>query len=210
MFAYENREEVQARLAGTTFVYDGKVVYCAEVRNGRAGPECYLTTFTTDNQGRMRQDEVGWCPIKDGKYNINEIRLGYVNLGKNAYYLTRMPVRRYKQSLCNENVHIPRLSEEDMRNGLLFENIARHKGFSDCIFNIYPSFQEVMEMFAKNKEKESIAFSRSMAVQRDPVGLFKLQYKGRNIAWGEASKFVLPTEFYYLRETINEHGIEVA
>ncbi len=200
-FAYTDIRDAQQHLQHSVIMYDGRPVWVNEIFN-------HEQTFKVSISSLPRQRDPITVDLMDPLLGPREARLGYVNsnLGY-ALYLTRIPLRQYKQGLCRSNVHIPGVNGQRIVN---FENLIREPGFADSLRNIYPTYDEAANRLNENPNVRSVAFDKCFALERDELGFFRLFYKGEPVAFGEDKSFKLPKKFCYLKEMISELGVDCA
>lgn len=94
--------------------------------------------------------------LKSPRLDLSPIPLGYVNYRGEIYYLSRMPVRKYKQGLSSESLNM------NGRNGRA-KDVLRSKALAKCVLGQYPSQQEAIQRI-KDGEIMGLAFSRQFAI----------------------------------------------
>lgn len=194
---YETAEEAKMRLDGCVVMYDDQPVYV----EGISGPNANLiaTCYTLPrNRDRME------ISINDPLFDSRAVRLGYTNCGRSAYYVSRMPVRRYKQGVCAQNT----IAKSCDGRNVGFENVFRHAGFIESVKRKYPTLIECTQLLEKG-EVDSVAFHHNFCLQRDSLGFYVLYFKGERAAWGDPSGFNLPSEYHWLEESLRENGVNL-
>lgn len=129
--------------------------------------------------------------------NVQPVRLGYVNLSGQAFYLERSPIRHgpNNQGLNRENCNSSRYRIFDFPVEAL-----RY-----CIMGIYPSYKKAVAGTAKpkrNGDPKTIAFNRHWAVRGGKTLLYRWD---REV--GSINKDGLPElspSFSYLNECLAE------
>lgn len=162
--------------------------------------------FTEDPNGGLRVMGTDLVVKRVAEYALNECQfmqynLGYMNTPSGAVYVYRIPVRKYRQGLHFENVNIGAYMN--------WRDTITKPYFIDMMMRKYPSLREAQDSLQANKECESVAFHPRMALSRDDLGLYFLLYKGKRIGWSDTDEFRLPSDFSYLRESLNESGVKV-
>ena len=195
---YDSAEQANLRLKGTYILYDGELMQC-----GGCPAEGTVALYTVPGQrGQMVVN------LDDPKLNMSDFRLGYVNKGARAGYLTRIPARQQRQGLCQTNVQVDPEWTRVTAQGV--NTILGSVEFRDALQNKYPKFGECVDMLKGNPNIRSRAFSRRFALYKDPeFDLYELHYRGQRIAWGDPASFNLPSSHTYLRELIDQEGISV-
>lgn len=195
---YESTEEAQLRLQNCVFLYGDDVVLCREVMGPNNDIRLRLLKFPEEV---WMEDDI---KLSDPKLQYKTLNLGYVDLGHYATYLKRIPVRRYKQGLCRENVNLspgPSGGRPDWAATL------KSKGFREMLHNQYPTISEAYKRLKEDEDVYSVAIHRKFAIARDKFrGDFVLNYRGQRVGFGDGA-FVLPDEFQYLREISMKAGI---
>lgn len=117
-------------------------------------------------------------PFKLEEFSAPQQRIGYVNHRNNAYYVTRLPVRRFQVGIAKGNVDVKMLAApgSDAWRGkeeVLAFNLPT---LAEAMLNKYPSFHEA---YQKAVAANGIwAFDKQFAVGYDG----KLYYKCQHIA----------------------------
>jgi hypothetical protein len=163
-----DREKITSRLNGTVCLYKNEPVL-VETRNHKDKKTVSILSLEGE------PSEVDYTS-DDFSYTFGVI--GYVNHLGTASYLTRIPVRRWKQGLSETNVNV--LNSK----GFSARTLLKSKGFSDMIKNKYPSLKKAAEELSSGR-CESIAVSHNFAFITEGIDFYSLEYRGRKI--GEAS-----------------------
>jgi hypothetical protein len=203
---YETQEEAKMRLEGTVVMYDERPCFVREIIQADQDLVARLNPMP-----RMRDDLP--VNIKDEKLVARGLRLGYVNYGaRGVVYVERMPVRRYKQGICRDNLYFKLHNNPGVGNNQrdYWQALLGRKEFTDMLVNAYPSVDKCIDELNAGGDKKAAAFAREFALEKDELGLFFLYHKGNKVAWGEPTTgYTLPSEYMYLREVLQEAGIEV-
>lgn len=127
--------------------------------------------------------------------NLEPPKLGYVNMNPFACYVSRMPVRHFRQGFRRNTIRAT--------NSLL-GNMGIHidKSFLNCYKNIYPDLDHAVES-VYNEESSSKAFSKNFAVSRMEE-LISLDYKGRQVGRvnTKTQDVTLDNNFLFLEEVL--------
>lgn len=207
---YDNAEEAEHRLGHTVILYDGKPVYINNIypynpANGKE-PGIYLETYQLPAMAKADM-----LPLADPKFEYHSMRLGYVNGKNNAVYLSRMPVRKFKQGLNDDNVsvlHLPGVAGEAQPR-IRFTNLMKTVGLVHMCAGEYPSFEKVLRSLQGDNDIVSQAFDRQLALGKDGLGMFNLFYRGERVAFTEDGKvFKTSADYSYLKEFMAENGIK--
>lgn len=120
----------------------------------------------------------------DNDLDISSPTLGYINAPSYAYYLERIPSRRYKQSLDARAIRETRLTIQGLNsdNGDGYSEFLYSEYFVDSYKVGYPSFTEARKML-DNGDRKSVAVSRDVAMVKDELDIIKLYYKLELVGW---------------------------
>lgn len=135
---------------------------------------------------------------EDPLFDISNVPLGYVNSatkGERVYYTTRIPIRRTKQGLSNQNLKVsslPKLVSGKLVGGL---NVMMSNGFVDMVNNKYPPLEDAMKLLRTNLAEHGlegqIAIRRDIAMSIDKAGIIFVYYKNDYIGWIQPDKFIV-------------------
>ena len=142
-FMYQNVADAEQHLRGTVVMFDGMPAYVHSVTalgNGR-----FLA-----NLGHLpRINNTFEVDLFDARLDPKGIRLGYVNCTKygEALFCSRIPARQYHQGLHQNNVNVARSHLTDARV-TSFPYMLSDPGFADALRNIYPTFNEALNLLS--------------------------------------------------------------
>lgn len=169
-------------------MYKGTPVFFKDVTNGRIA--------TLRNVSTKKLVDV---PFNLEEFSAPQQRIGYVNHRNNAFYVTRLPVRRFQVGIAKGNVEI-RFREAPGSDGyrgkdeLFAFNLPT---LAESMLNKYPSFQEA---FQKAIASAGIwAFDKQFAIGFDGKLYYKTQHVadiGKGVRTPRTAKF--KPEFEYL------------
>lgn len=185
---WDNPDDANMRLAGCVVRHAGRVVYVERID----GDMDVLYTVVGD-----QNEQTKMAPLDDPDWDFSPMPTGYMNIGDVAYYVERVPCRRWKHGLHPDNVMVspPRLP---------VRNFMKRPEFRASIENKYPSFDEVLKAVRQRAER-SRAFCKHYALRRDEVGLVWLLYRDIKVGWLEDDSSIhLGPEFEFLKEDIAE------
>lgn len=139
--------------------------------------------------------------VSDELLDFTPVPLGMCNEGKDAFYLTRIPYRQYKQGVCKQSLRIKFISknyDELAADKLL---TMKSQGLKECINGDYPTLQNAIEKIRGDEGVKAIAFSRQFALDGDFNIFFKTERVG--IYDADANQFVLSRKNTYLEGLLN-------
>lgn len=163
---YGTREEAERRLHGTIIGFDGVPVTVVEI-----------TGRTAIRVGFVRHPFTGnteYAELDDPRFNRFEtLPLGFVNYfdrttGMNTAFAERLPVRRQKQGLSNENLNVSTLV-----GGLRldYSRVTASEAFAEMTAGVYPTMDAALEAMVPGS---SVAVSRDFALRQAEGGLVSL------------------------------------
>jgi hypothetical protein len=115
--------------------------------------------------------------------DVSSRPLGYCNHGGKAYYLTRIPQRKYKQSITHNSIELfspdtnTSVSNPSTAHRLLF-SASGYAMFMDK----YPTIKTALEAL-QTRKASSMAISRSVALTRNDFGIYHVWYKTQNVGY---------------------------
>lgn len=122
--------------------------------------------------------------------DLTPVKLGYCNYNKKAYYVCRMPARRYKQGLRIDNLHCSSLLGSPAR--------LQYEYLTNTILGVFPSFAKCVDSV---KKLHSLAWHRDWAM--DNMGT--IYHRGTDVVGMlENGKVVLTPQFKHLKEALAE------
>lgn len=185
---YERQEDIRARLEGTIIRYEDDPILVT----GNEGFDIFISYLSGTKKELVS--------IKDSKLNFKAVPLGYVNYRGRAYYLHRIPQRRWKQGLSAAGVY-------SVTPNAPIENLLR-KPLVATIKGIYCSYDKALSDI-QNKTMVSIAFNRVIAIRKEDLGNIKLEYKGTEVGWFEGDKVILGKDYVHLKEHLTIKGAKI-
>lgn len=121
-------------------------------------------------------------------------RIGYVNCNGVAYYVKRMPVRRFHDGIHAGNVTIKATGADLIRHPVEVKSLT-HVGYAYALFNQYPSLEEAFN--GLDKGTVSVAFDKQFAITANRV-----YYKGVLVGSHNKKELTFLPEKEYLRGLI--------
>lgn len=178
-------QDLEMRLNRSLVKYNGRPFFIEEVQ-----PNCVLLGKYLDTQ------RLAICELPNKNLDIRPVPLGYVNLSSRAMYVSRIPRRKYKQGLNDQNI----LLKGYMLDGVRVTDLLRSKNLCRCINDEYPSLSDAIK---HAEEHESCAFSRKFAVRNEEeLGVLSLQYRGSAVGIVMHGELQLNSSNQYLREEL--------
>lgn len=200
---YQTTEDAIQSLTGSTILYRGRPFRITEV----TGPDGIVDQDEINLRGRFLPDVRGArytdVPLSDPDLQVNSIRLGYVNFGGKAVWLSRFPAQGRTQGLHGVNVST---SDPNIR----WDNIIGHPCILDVFTGTYPT-PDVVIQDLQSGERESGAFHRVFSLTRDEFrGDYVLRYKEEDIGFGtNAHNLKLSSRHSHLKDQLKEIGLNV-
>lgn len=196
---YDNAEDTTMRLGECVVLHNSIPYYC---RSGYMSDEGVIKLNCVNMPGYRGEKHI---PLDDPGLNYQDYKLGYLNLADGAHYMMRMPRRRTKQGLNRENMTSSNGGRVELASAM------KSQGFYDMLTGSYPTMADACkQLVSETNRAETVAFNRRFALGRDSFrGDFLMYYKGERIAFGDMNSIVLPTDYYHLKEAINQVGINV-
>jgi hypothetical protein len=209
---YETIEEIKSRLEGTVVLYENEPVFINRVAvpGGKEDKDeiarvfFHKLPFTLNN----RPPEFRRY-LSSKKFDLTPFRMGYANLEKRTVFVSRSPVRQYKQGLTGDVTKLSEVSGE--RSELGFNTLVQDKGFVDMVQGVYPDFKTAGQVLEAG-EKRSLAISRSFAFLSDPdLDILILMNKGVKcgIVLRGDKNIRLSKKFNFLKEELEEYRIPI-
>lgn len=202
MLKFDAIDEFKTRLNGTHLRYRGGVFY-SEISGGSfptPDPDSWFF-FMSDTQ--EKKDAI---KVMNGDPDVTTgFKLGMYNGLDQAFYLVRLPVRKFKCGISNDNIRV--IQPTTGSKLLSLSSVIKTPGFMDMVNEKYPTYEE-SEKACRDGDMSCQAFSRQFAVTWD--GLRKdyvLIHKTQIVGFGRNRRFTLADDFKHLRETLEEQKI---
>lgn len=211
MFPYKTADEASERISDSICLLKGNPVYVHGViaKGGKVLVSYWELPSTIGIKDipklELRVDHPDW--------SVQDFNLGYFNTGLPnapiARWCHRIPIRGglYRAGLSRYNLGwIP--------NEGTLQQYMQTPGFVSMIKNEYPKKKTALEELNKlelDDDVVSMAFSRTLAYVKTPLGDTILAYKGTRIGSSrdDGQSFYLPPRYVYLREMLEENNIKV-
>lgn len=181
-------EYANDRLRGTVITYKGHPIHVERIRGGGLVEGFFLAT----NRFNGERIHLNDC-------DLSPIRLGYINLKRDAVYITRMPQRQYRQGLNQRQIVLSK-KKRNMPPRLIFS-----KPLTDMLSDRYPDIDTCLDLL-QNDEKTSVAFSKKFSLTKDNRKSIGLEYRGKIVGRVNNSDndIVLEKKFLFLKELLEE------
>ena len=175
---YEQVHDIQLYLTGSIIRINRTPIYIRGTDDGRKAPVIHIVRLKDGKQDKIS--------INDERLNFLPVPLGYVPTEEDPTYISRQPLRKWKQGLSNENIRILG-GHERSRIG-------------------FPEFHKVLDATIRGKRKgyeeaieEGGSFHREFFVMADI-----LFYKGREIGSINKGDAILEPSYDYLSTYLEE------
>lgn len=117
--------------------------------------------------------------VDENTFSAPTTRLGFINVKNFVVYASRIPIRRYKVGLSNENTHFQLLPEVNYKDGgalQVYLSDLQRVEIADAIMNRYPTIAEAWE---KTKLGANIvAFDKQFAIDGRGYIYYKMDRVG--------------------------------
>ena len=213
---YQSSDDAYQQLHNTLVELDGDLCHIQR----EEGWNYAIRRVVKEGKARRWSKRQEYLSIRDMDLNLQQFPLGYVNYMGESYYLTRKPLRKWKQGYYHEYMRL--LSNQRPKNqpALKFpvrkrlqphpQNIFHHQAMVDLYDQNYPSFMRAWVMVSL-MDKWSVAWHKHWAFQkvetvknRRRANDFHLMYKGKNVGRVVDGNVILNHEFRYLTEPFVE------
>lgn len=190
MRGYDTAAYAASRLIDTIILCDGAPVIVRNVEKSDAGSGIVVKyTEILDPTDRTKRADIN-------QFDLNPVRLGYVNYRKDPVYLTRAPMRRdWRQGLRTMNIYDAHGNNPRM---IPYHVIAQ------TIMNNYPTFESALNTLNSPLLGDGgLAYHRDFSISHEG----KLSYKGMfevgevNMENGDV---VIDPKFAWVGEAFNE------
>lgn len=217
MLHYRTLEEFSDRYLSTIIYFKGEPIYITDVYNGRTDGSSDVKflyqklPYDYHKENKQFRESVHHPDFTDVP------NLGYANSFtkitdgaetiQHGLYLTKIPVRRNKQGLYSENLHVPRNN-----SGKGFTELLYSEKFVDMLCGKYTTFDVVKNEITKNPLSFGvIGFDPQFALEFNKLEQLVLYYRHDPIAYSlDGDKFTLTKSKRWLAEVVEEKGLKVA
>ncbi len=203
MIPYRTVEEVDDRMGGTICMYDDAPVFVIRAIAADRGVKiAYMPMPCTPGRyPELTTPGIKTAAVTDELWRAHDFCLGYINRPIRAFYVSRIPVRRWKQGLNPHNLKPMVLLGE-------YHHVLSDPHFTRMLRGDYPTLRAGAA--AVMLQPGIVAFDRRWAIEYTEHELYWLHYRGKQVASSQdGQSFKLPRKFLYLREAILEFGLGV-
>ena len=177
---FYRKEDINMRLVNGVVMARGEPVLLTEYD----GTHLYGETLYGIPMSRIKLEEV----------DIDPVHTGNVFTGDSYVYTSRMPQRKYKQSLANESLVCHEMP-------FPCERVTARRMFQP-ILNQYKSFPEVLKLVVDGAAK-AMPFHRDWGLYKDGRSI-KLCYKDMEVGVVRREVVQLIPEKFYLEQSLKE------
>lgn len=209
---YQTARDANSSLLNTIILHDGIPHYVTEVSSGRDNVASLDQIVLRLHPIPMRGGGAIVTNLADPRLDITSMRIGYLNTDHDSLWCTRFPVRGAAQGLCNRNVSVNHITNTGFEVSTNFLGLAESPSMLHMFSNTYPSVQEILSGFQRDKQIRSRAFSRLFALSRDDFrGDYIVYYRTDKVAFGnlDDGSVRMAPRFEYLKEQLMELGLNV-
>ena len=183
-FRYETMDDAMQQIHQTVLMVKGGTPVYLKYSHG------WMYTITDLNTGEKSEKD-----IREIGLSFEPLELGYVNARHGLIYLSRHPIRMWKQGLSFYNIRALK--------GRVPDNILRSKAMCDCLINKYPPINKALRL--TKDTAQSTAFHRDFAFTVDMFPNITLEYKGIKVGTVNDNRdFEINNKFHYLKEPLQE------
>lgn len=145
----------------------------------RVESENRFNLYKMDNQHDV------WKQISptDEAFDVASLPLGYCQSNDDVVYLTRRPLRRFKQGIDEKCMTYSRLPDIEGKKTLSSREIVWSKSFINMIIERYPSLDSALETLNKCEKPMSLAISRNVALHVMKHKVINVYYKNDLVGW---------------------------
>jgi hypothetical protein len=202
MLQHQEVEDINHKYSGTILYLNGDPVMCQDgVAHRFAVNEKAVSVIRYYPIGSDRIAEPKMIRADDPILSDGPYLLGYMNKVRSVSsdgdsinvccFVSRVPIRRWKQGICQENLHF----QGGMMN---FRTACKIPEFSKMLRNEYPTFKQALKSL--DDETRGIAYHRHWAVIQNKTGNIDINYRGQLVGTGEdAASIKLGPKFEYLQ-----------
>lgn len=214
---YKDGNDAYQQLHSTYVEMDGELCHLTWVEGWAFSVRRVVEKFGQRVWGRAAAAE----SIKDADLVLEPIKLGYMNDFKNAVYVQRRPLRKWKQGIYVDYLEEVNPIEEQGKKQLykrgqsnVMLRCFKASGFIDMYDNVFPTFVRAFTL-VHLMGYYSQAWHRDWAFRaapRDGSGNNNvcLDYKGKRVGEVSNGSVVLEAEYRYLTEAFVEAMIHAS
>lgn len=221
MQLYDSADEISMRLRSTIVMFKGEPVYVSEVTPHNAQDELETTVYY-HSLPYSRNSRAKVAPFTEfqkfgnaqtfntGYFNIQHRDLDFHSVG----YLSRLPSRRTRQGIGNENTTVL-LSPEYQRllGRTSITSLLSYQGVKEMFMNVYEDTGTVTKRLEDAEPHSAYALSKDFALITDQMEQVILLYKGTQVAVCSdlsSVKFKIPKKQIWLKQKMAFYGLNAA
>jgi len=224
MLKYDSLEQMRRRLDRTIITHEGEPTLIRGFRHKDPDRPASAATPVEDlvaeatKMGPQDRFITLAIPSTDPGWSVRPVKLGWVETGKGkSSYLSRLAVRRGSQGLTADSLRFSKPHEARYQMGRIMNDTSLTKNLRDCILGNYSSVEDIMESFNKELPEELFdiglivkPFSRRYALGWDEWSqIYLFGKQAQKIGSLAGSKFRLHPDFVYLKQELEEEGLEL-
>lgn len=187
--------DIEQLYVGSICKFRDEVVRVNSVNQDR---DVTITLLQYNKKARVHFNREDFTPTRG--------RIGFVNEGGHALYVTRQPVRRYSVGITSYNISIKCLPNYRVPSMKAADSLLRlnTKPWSQALKNEYPTLSEAIQI-AKDTQG-SCAFDKQFAVDKNRVIYFKTQAVGHiPPRMSTTKRIILSDEFSHLELLLKQN-----
>ena len=213
---YEHSEEVTLRLADTVVMYEGHPYYVSTVSTHTPDENHTILGLKELPSFKLVKNVL----ISDRALTYRKFNLGFCNVKNSSVFVQRIPVKKWKQGLNNDNVSLTdvkyvqtepfsdnEIGLEDYYDGS-FATLIRTKAFVNMMTDTYPTFKYCID-YLDTPGNLAIAFNKDFCIINDKIGCKFLLHQLTKVARIEGTTCYLPSPYRFLSEALNSLGVEI-
>lgn len=176
MFGYLNTRDLTQYMDRSVVLYDGVPGY---VRVDAADDGQSVVFYPLTNRNANKR-----IKITDDKFSCRNLDFGYCQFNTNAHFVSRNPLRMYKQGIVRDHL---RITNSMPLAGI---DITMTKEFASCILGKHMTFRAAMKQVdTDERESSSYAFDRNFCVAKFDGDNIVIKYMNQTVALNHKGKW---------------------
>lgn len=184
---YYNLDHAMDRLRGTLVRYKGEPAYIREVEPAGKG-EFIIIADLTSHVERV-QDKLS-------NFDLSPVPVGNVMVEDRYQFATRTPVRRWKQGLAENHLHL-----YQMPWGRMGDINVRSQNLANAILGKYSRFDDAYDK-VKGGQAFAVPISRSFGIGRHKDGHIILINRHKEVGWADDQGVYIDKRKFFLQEEL--------